>query len=85
MNRQLTARLSDIHFAPTEQAKSNLIKENIDTDSILVTGNTVIDALFESIQILKESNLSEVGLVSRYVMEGRPIVLVTANHTRYPI
>ena len=44
-NRQLTAKLADIHFAPTATAEQNLISENIDPQSILVTGNTVIDAL----------------------------------------
>lgn len=45
MNRQLTARLTDFHFAPTEWAKSNLLKEGIEPKTIFVTGNTVIDAL----------------------------------------
>lgn len=45
MNRQLTGVLADIHFAPTEQAKENLLKENKEPKSIIVTGNTAIDAL----------------------------------------
>lgn len=45
MNRQLTGVLADIHFAPTEQAKENLLKENKEPNSIIVTGNTAIDAL----------------------------------------
>ncbi|MFD9628550.1 non-hydrolyzing UDP-N-acetylglucosamine 2-epimerase [Peribacillus muralis] len=45
MNRQLTGVLADIHFAPTEQAAENLLLENKRTDSIHITGNTVIDAL----------------------------------------
>ena len=45
MNRRVTAVLSDIHFAPTESARKNLIQENIDDRKIFVTGNTVIDAL----------------------------------------
>jgi len=45
MNRQLTTTLADYHFAPTEEAKNNLIKEGISEDSIYITGNTVIDAL----------------------------------------
>ncbi len=47
MNRVLVSRLSTIHYAPTELAKQNLIREGINPNSILVTGNTVIDALFE--------------------------------------
>lgn len=45
MNRQLTGVLADIHFAPTEQSKENLLKENKKAETIFVTGNTAIDAL----------------------------------------
>ncbi len=45
MNRQLTGTMADIHFAPTEQAKQNLLIENKKENSIVVTGNTAIDAL----------------------------------------
>jgi len=45
MNRQLTGVMADIHFAPTEQAKENLLRENKQEDTIVVTGNTAIDAL----------------------------------------
>lgn len=45
MNRQLTGVMADIHFAPTEQAKENLLRENKQEDAIVVTGNTAIDAL----------------------------------------
>jgi len=45
MNRQLTTRLTDFHFAPTEWARKNLLNEGVKAESIFVTGNTVIDAL----------------------------------------
>ena len=45
INRQLTSRLADIHFAPTEKNRDSLIQENIPPEKIFVTGNTVIDAL----------------------------------------
>ena len=46
MNRKLTGVIADIHFAPTSNtSKNNLLKENIDPAAIVVTGNTVIDAL----------------------------------------
>ncbi|MEK7162799.1 MAG: UDP-N-acetylglucosamine 2-epimerase (non-hydrolyzing) [Patescibacteria group bacterium] len=51
MNRQLISRLTDFHFAPTEQAKNNLLKEGVAEEKIFLTGNTVIDALF----IIKEN------------------------------
>jgi len=45
INRQLTCRIADFHFAPTTWAQENLLKEGVDPDRITVTGNTVIDAL----------------------------------------
>ena len=47
MNRRITGALTDLHFAPTEKARINLIREGIDPSCIHVTGNTVIDALLE--------------------------------------
>jgi UDP-N-acetylglucosamine 2-epimerase (non-hydrolysing) len=44
-NRSLIARLADLHFAPTEQARLNLLKESIASEQILVTGNTVVDTM----------------------------------------
>jgi len=45
INRVLTSRIADLHFAPTQRARENLLQEGIDAGSIIVTGNTVIDAL----------------------------------------
>lgn len=52
MNRLLTTRLSNLHFAPTELSRRNLLKENIADSDIFVTGNTVIDALFYAEKVL---------------------------------
>lgn len=49
MNRQITGRIADYHFAPTETSRENLLRENIADAQIIVTGNTVIDALIESV------------------------------------
>lgn len=45
INRQITGRLADYHFAPTKLAKQNLLKEGVKKETIIITGNTVIDAL----------------------------------------
>src|SRR5690625_3081625 len=45
MNRQLTSVITDLHFSPTENSKNNLLNEGIDENRIIITGNTVIDAL----------------------------------------
>ncbi len=49
MNRQMTSRLADLHFAPTVSNKQNLLKENV-TQNVFVTGNTVIDALSHTVK-----------------------------------
>ena len=55
INRQLTSRICDFHFAPTQTSKDNLINENIKPESILVTGNTVIDALLQSVKKVNDN------------------------------
>ncbi|PZS18029.1 MAG: UDP-N-acetylglucosamine 2-epimerase (non-hydrolyzing) [Acidimicrobiales bacterium] len=50
VNRRLTTQLSSLHLAPTSTAKSNLLAENVDASSIVVTGNTVIDALLWTVE-----------------------------------
>jgi UDP-N-acetylglucosamine 2-epimerase (non-hydrolysing) len=56
-NRHITGVLADIHLSPTNTSRDNLINENILPENIFVTGNTVIDALFESLKIIKENAL----------------------------
>lgn len=48
-NRQLLSRIAQLHLAPTERAKGNLLAEGIDSSRIVVTGNTVIDALLQTV------------------------------------
>ncbi len=50
MNRRLTGALADLNFAPTSTAKENLLREGIDANKIFVTGNTVIDALYQTVR-----------------------------------
>lgn len=52
MNRRLTTPLADLHFPPTAEARANLLREGVDPARVVVTGNTVIDALFEALAIL---------------------------------
>ncbi len=47
MNRRVTGVLADLHFTPTEQGRQNLLREGLQDDRVFVTGNTVIDALFQ--------------------------------------
>ena len=88
MNRQITGRIATYNFAPTLLSKSNLLKENINPDSIVVTGNTVIDALHQVVtKIKKDTSLSteleKVLKKSGYdigrLRDGRKLVLITGH------
>jgi len=78
INRQLTSRLTDLHFAPTEQAKQNLINENIPSEQIFVTGNTVIDALLQSLEKVKSNPSPFVESFSEK-LENREMILITGH------
>ncbi|WP_139423841.1 non-hydrolyzing UDP-N-acetylglucosamine 2-epimerase [Chryseobacterium mulctrae] len=79
MNRQVTGRLADYHFAPTLQSKDNLLKENIDVDNIVVTGNTVIDALLESAQKVNNLNNPNIEFLKDIINENKKLILVTGH------
>lgn len=79
VNRQITARVSDYHFAPTDKSRDNLLKENVNEASILVTGNTVIDALFESVSRVENLVGSTVDAIKSQIYEGQEIILVTGH------
>jgi UDP-N-acetylglucosamine 2-epimerase (non-hydrolysing) len=80
-NRQLTGRLANLHFAPTEQARGNLQREGVPEDAIHVTGNTVIDALLHvSDQIDSDSTLrSELSNRFDFLDPDKKVVLVTGH------
>ncbi|MFC0180451.1 non-hydrolyzing UDP-N-acetylglucosamine 2-epimerase [Thorsellia kenyensis] len=80
-NRKVTGHLAQIHFAPTQTSKNNLLKENIANDSIVITGNTVIDALFwVRDKISKEEKLKS-SLEAKYPFldTDKKIILVTGH------
>jgi UDP-N-acetylglucosamine 2-epimerase (non-hydrolysing) len=83
-NRQITAVLSNYHFAPTISSKENLIKENKNSEDIIVTGNTVIDALFlaldkiENNRVLKEKIILTINRQYK-INDGQKIILVTGH------
>lgn len=58
-NRQITSKITSLHFAPTDNARLNLIKEGVNDNQIYVTGNTVIDALLSMLDKARELNFSE--------------------------
>ena len=76
INRRLTSCIADLHFAPTATAKQALLKENIRRDRVVVTGNSVIDALKYAI---KKSYTFPDGRLNEFVKERRRIILLTMH------
>ena len=76
INRRLTGQIASLHLAPTAASRDNLLKENIDPSTIVVTGNSVIDALL--ITVASQPRIEDPELAQR-LAEGRPVVLVTAH------
>ena len=79
MNRQITGRIADFHFAPTEESKTNLLQENCNPETILVTGNTVIDALLYSKEKLLNYNNEEIIHLKNTIDFSKKIILVTGH------
>jgi len=82
LNRSLTSRIASFHFAPTEESKRNLIKENISKSSIFVVGNTVIDTLLYASKKVDLEKSCIPGLPSwlQYNQtNGKNIILITGH------
>ncbi len=80
-NRKLTAVVTDLHFAPTERARRALLAEGVPAERILVTGNTVIDALFLARARLRADPALERAIAARFAFlrPDRRLVLVTGH------
>lgn len=76
MNRKLTGALTDLHFAPTNTARENLLKENVAHDKIYVTGNTVIDVMDFT---LKNDYRFTVDLLNKIDYKNRRVIAMTAH------
>lgn len=79
MNRAISGRLADFHFAPTATSRQNLLNESIDDNSIVVTGNTVIDALLFSVQKVRQFHTSRSVEIEKVVDFSKPVILVTGH------
>lgn len=88
MNRQITGRIATYNFAPTPLSKSNLLREAVAEESITVTGNTVIDALYWVVNKIKEDKvlneelqnlLVQAGYDVTRLADGKKLVLITGH------
>ncbi|MEM6603097.1 MAG: UDP-N-acetylglucosamine 2-epimerase (non-hydrolyzing) [Pseudomonadota bacterium] len=81
MNRKLIGQLAKYHFAPTEISQKNLLQENIPTENIIVTGNTVIDALYYMRDKIKTDEALQNDLKQKfsYLDPSKKLILVTGH------
>lgn len=81
INRQLTSRIANLHFAPTALAHQNLVAEGISAEKIEITGNTVIDALFETVNHINTHPLVAKKLEQhfQFLDKNKKMVLVTSH------
>lgn len=88
MNRRLTGRLATLNFSPTGVSRDNLLRENVEAESVSVTGNTVIDALHLVVEKIKgnpeleqsiAAHVASMGYDLSRLDSGRRLVLVTGH------
>jgi len=75
INRVLADHASDYLFAPTEKAKENLLREGIEEDKIFVTGNTIVDAVYQNLEIARR----KVNILNKLNLNSKDYFLVTAH------
>jgi len=81
INRRVTGAIANLHFTPTEEAKNNLLSENVDADSIFVVGNSVIDSLLYIQKIIDSSSRLQEDLEKEfsYIRPECKLLLVTGH------
>lgn len=80
INRKVTSAISELHFAPTDKSRQNLRNEGIAEDRIVVTGNTVIDALYDVANLIRTDSDLAAKLARQFaISETRRLILVTGH------
>lgn len=79
INRVLTTRIADMHFAPTPVSQANLLSEGIEDSKVFVTGNTVIDALHIAVDKVRKQQPEIPGLPDDIMASDKPLVLITGH------
>ncbi len=79
INRRVTGHVADYHFAPTKTSYNNLMKEGVENDAVVITGNTVIDALHESVSRVQSLDSKELHELKAKISNDKKIILVTGH------
>ena len=78
VNRQITGRLADVHFAPTEQSAQNLLNEGVLPNTVHITGNTVIDALLWGIKNVNKKR-TDIQEINTFLDSSKKLIVVTGH------
>ncbi len=79
LNRQITSRIADLHFSPTNASRENLLAERVSDESIIVTGNTVIDALLKSVEKVTNLKNDITQSINDFIGDSSKVILVTGH------
>ncbi|KEO85875.1 UDP-N-acetylglucosamine 2-epimerase [Erythrobacter sp. JL475] len=82
INRKVAGAITRLHFAPTQGSRANLLAENVPADHIDVTGNTVIDALLEVVERLKQDPAQSAALDTRLGIDRSKRLILVTGHRR---
>jgi UDP-N-acetylglucosamine 2-epimerase (non-hydrolysing) len=82
INRQIIGRVADFHFAPTVKANSNLLKEGIPEEQIIMTGNTVVDALHWAARKLAGKKLTQEVIELEVLLDTEKKLILVTGHRR---
>ena len=82
VNRKVAGAITELHFAPTEGSRANLLAENVPDATIHVTGNTVIDALFQGLEIIQRDPALASELTERFALDPKRRLILVTGHRR---
>lgn len=82
VNRKVAGAIADLHFAPTERSRANLLAENVPIDRIHVTGNTVIDALVQVVELMERDDRLKERLSKNFTLDTAKKLILVTGHRR---
>lgn len=82
INRKATGAIAELHFAPTERSRANLLAEGIAPERIVVTGNTVIDALQDVVQLIASDHTLTTDMARRFALPSDRCIILVTGHRR---
>ncbi len=82
VNRKVAGTITQLHFAPTQRSRENLLRENIDAEQVFITGNTVIDALHQVVALLEQDKDFKNRTAAQFRLDPTRRTLLVTGHRR---